>query len=115
MVRKTTLSLVALTCLIATSTSWATTPPAVAVEPVVAAQSSNIGVMYPIVLATGALAGVLAVNAMTYSIGTLPLSIGIPSTAPFVSPAAAAASRIFVITSGVLGAWVADTLYTSNQ
>ena len=67
--------------------------------------------VYPVVLAAGALAGVAAVNAITYSVGTLPLYTGMVSTAPIVSPAAAAASRIFVITSGVIGAWIASALY----
>ncbi|CAK0764232.1 membrane hypothetical protein [Gammaproteobacteria bacterium] len=67
--------------------------------------------IYPIVLAAGALAGVVSVNWLTYGVGTLPLSVGIETTAPVVSPAAAAASRIFVITSGVIGAWIADLLY----
>ena len=67
--------------------------------------------VYPLVLATGALVGVLGVNWLTYGVGTIPLSVGIETTAPMVSPAAAAASRIYVITSGVLGAWIADWLY----
>ncbi len=67
--------------------------------------------VYPVVLAAGALAGVAAVNVLTYSVGTLPLSVGMVSTAPIASPAAAAASRIFVITSGVIGAWIASALY----
>lgn len=121
MLRKTILSLTVLTCLIATSISWASAPPVATPEPVVTTEpepavvskSSGIGIMYPIILATGALAGVVAVNAMTHGVGTLPLSVGIVTTDPFVSPAAAAASRIFVITSGVLGAWLADSLYNS--
>jgi hypothetical protein len=69
--------------------------------------------LYPLVLAAGALAGVAAINVATYSVGTLPLSVGLAgaSAAPIVSPAAAAASRIFVITSGVFGAWIASALY----
>ena len=67
--------------------------------------------VYPIVLAAGALAGVLSVNWLTHSFGNLPVRVGMETTAPVVSPAVAAASRIFVITSGVLGAWIADFLY----
>lgn len=67
--------------------------------------------VYPLVLATGALAGVLSVNWLTHGFGNIPLRVGMETTAPMVSPAAAAASRIFVITSGVLGAWIADFLY----
>jgi len=70
--------------------------------------------VYPLVLAAGALAGVAALNAVTYSVGTLPVSLAYVSTAPTVSPAAAAASRIFVITSGVIGAWAANWLYTGK-
>ncbi|CAK0756760.1 exported hypothetical protein [Gammaproteobacteria bacterium] len=67
--------------------------------------------VYPLVLAAGAMAGVLTVNWMTYGVGNIPLYVGMETTAPMVSPAAAAASRIFVITSGVIGAWIADVLY----
>jgi hypothetical protein len=67
--------------------------------------------VYPLVLAAGALAGVMTVNWLSYGVGRLPLQVGMETTAPMVSPAAAAASRIFVITSGVLGAWLADLLY----
>lgn len=67
--------------------------------------------IYPVVLAAGALAGVMTVNWLTYNVGKLPLYIGVETLSPAVSPAAAAASRIFVITSGVLGAWIADILY----
>jgi len=70
--------------------------------------------LYPLVLAAGALAGVAAVNAVTYGVGTLPVSLAYVSTAPTVSPAAAAASRIFVITSGVFGAWFANWLYSGK-
>ena len=66
---------------------------------------------YPLALAAGAVAGVVAVNLLTYGTGTLPLSMNMGSTAPILSPAAAAASRIFVITSGVMGAWIADAVY----
>lgn len=81
--------------------------PATAPTPAVA----QTDYVYPLVLAAGALAGVAAVNVLTYSLGTLPLSVGMVSTAPIASPAAAAASRIFVITSGVIGAWIASALY----
>jgi hypothetical protein len=77
----------------------------------VQAPTAKTDYVYPLVLAVGALAGVVSMNALTYGVGTLPLAVGIPTTAPIVSPAAAAASRIFVITSGVTGAWIASWLY----
>jgi hypothetical protein len=67
--------------------------------------------VYPLVLAAGALAGVATVNWLSYGVGTIPLRLGIETAAPMVSPAAAAASRIYVITAGVLGAWIADLFY----
>ncbi len=67
--------------------------------------------VYPLVLAAGALAGVVSVNLMTFPYFTLPLSLSSPAAAAISSPAAAAASRIFVITSGVAGAWIASALY----
>lgn len=66
---------------------------------------------YPLVLAAGAVAGVMTVNWLGYAVGRLPLRVGMESTAPIITPEAAAASRIFVITAGVLGAWIADLLY----
>jgi len=83
----------------------ATKPPADLIE------SEPPDHLYPLVLAAGALAGVVSVNWLTHGVGTLPLYVGIETMAPAVSPAAAAASRIFVITSGVLGAWIADAFY----
>jgi len=67
--------------------------------------------IYPLVLATGALAGVVGVNLMAFPYFTLPLSVATPAGAALSSPAAAAASRIFVITAGVSGAWIASWLY----
>jgi hypothetical protein len=105
MFRRLVLTMLALSCLVATSTTWA----ADAAEP--QAQANNW--VYPLFIAAGAVAGVAATNAFTYGVGTIPYWIGITTNAPIVSPAAAAASRIFVITSGVLGAWIADIIYTS--
>mgnify|MGYP006277772973 CR=1 FL=1 len=89
--------------------------PAVAAKPAakseVVAPAAGPDMRYPLALAAGAVAGVVAMNMLTYGVGTIPLSMGAPSTAPIISPAAAAASRIFVITSGVVGAWIADALY----
>ena len=101
-------ALIALSCLIPSTETWAAPNPD-ASQP--DAQSQQVDLVYPLVLAVGAVAGVVAVNALTYSVGTLPYWVGIPTSAPIVSPASAAASRIFVIASGVLGAWIADALY----
>ena len=67
--------------------------------------------VYPLVLATGALAGVVAVNLWSYPYFTLPLALDTAAGPTISSPAAAAASRIFVITSGVTGALIANWLY----
>lgn len=90
------------------ATLTATPDPTLTTAPTPAPASDAL---YPLVLAAGALAGVATVNVLTYGLGTLPLVIGVETAAPIISPAAAAASRIFVITSGVLGAWIADALY----
>jgi hypothetical protein len=68
-------------------------------------------IYYPLALATGAVAGVVTINMLTYGVGTLPLTLETATAAPIISPAAAAVSRIFVITSAVVGAWIADALY----
>jgi hypothetical protein len=67
--------------------------------------------LYPLVLAAGATAGIVAVNYLTWGVGNLPYSLAVVPAGPIISPAAAAASRIFVITSGVTGAWIASWLY----
>ena len=67
--------------------------------------------VYPLVLATGALAGVVAVNLWSFPYFTLPLSVQSVAGPAISSPAAAAASRVFVITSGIVGAWIASWLY----
>ena len=99
--------LIALFSLI-TSPAWSGTPAGIPDQTPPPPSDS----LYPLVLATGALAGIATVNVLTYGLGTLPLVIGIETTAPIISPAAAAASRIFVIASGVFGAWIADALYS---
>ncbi|MEI6985915.1 MAG: hypothetical protein WCK65_07295 [Rhodospirillaceae bacterium] len=67
--------------------------------------------LYPLVLATGALVGVVGVNYWNFPYFTLPLTLAVPYSAVISSPAAAAASRIYVITSGVAGALIANWLY----
>lgn len=109
MFRSIALTLIAWSCLVSASTTWAAASPMDALH----TQTQQTDWAYPLVIAAGAVAGVVATNAFTYSVGTIPYWIGITTTAPIVSPAAAAASRIFVITSGVLGAWIADALYTT--
>jgi len=99
--------LIALSCLAVSPGIWAANPDAAPQG----TQSQQTDLVYPLVLAAGAVAGVVAVNALTYAVGTIPYWIGIPTSAPIISPASAAASRIFVITSGVLGAWIADAIY----
>ncbi|HAS51476.1 MAG TPA: hypothetical protein DCS21_06950 [Gammaproteobacteria bacterium] len=84
-------------------------------EPAPTQETGSSDALYPLVLTAGALAGVAAVNVLTYGVGSLPLVIGAETAAPIITPAAAAASRIFVITSGVIGAWMADSLYTRSQ
>lgn len=84
-------------------------------EPAPAQETGSSDAFYPLVLTAGALAGVAAVNVLTYGVGSLPLVIGAETAAPIITPAAAAASRIFVITSGVIGAWLADSLYARSQ
>ncbi len=67
--------------------------------------------VYPLVLATGALAGVVAINLYSFPYFTLPMALDSAAGPAISSPAAAAASRIFVITSGVSGALIANWLY----
>jgi len=105
------IALIALTGLAPSLVSAASTPKQATKQPSVLIESEPPDQIYPIVLAAGALVGVVGVNWLTYGVGTLPLFVGVETSAPAVSPAAAAASRIFVITSGVLGAWIADLIY----
>lgn len=103
MYKRVMIGWVALSCLVS-STVFA------AQQPQPPSQKIEIHV-YPLVLAAGALAGIMGVNYLTYGVGRLPTSVGMSSNAPIISPAAAAASRVYVITSGVLGAWAAAYLY----
>jgi hypothetical protein len=69
---------------------------------------------YLMTLATGALGGVALGNILTGTIGTLPYFAGAGEAVgvgPLASSAAQAASRVYVIASGVFGAWTADWLY----
>jgi hypothetical protein len=70
---------------------------------------------YLFTLGAGALAGVAAGNYLTMGIlGTPPYYLGAAAadtTGAIASSAAQAASRVYVIGSAVLGAWVADYLY----
>ena len=72
---------------------------------------------YLTALAAGALGGVALGNVLTGTIGTLPYFAGAGEAAgagPMASSAAQAASRVYVIASGVLGAWAADWLYPED-
>lgn len=75
-----------------------------------AAKSDHV---YPLVLAAGATAGIMFVNWLSSGgIGTLPYSLSVAGGTRLAGPASQAVSRIYVITSGVLGAWLADVLYS---
>ncbi|NYZ17266.1 hypothetical protein HL658_32375 [Azospirillum sp. RWY-5-1] len=69
-------------------------------------------------LSAGALGGVAIGNMLYGPLGTLPYYAGsgvaAGEGAGLASSAAQAASRVYVIASGVLGAWVADYLYGVN-
>lgn len=69
-------------------------------------------------LSAGALGGVAVGNMLYGPLGTLPYYAGsgvaAGEGAGLASSAAQAASRVYVIASGVLGAWVADYLYGVN-
>ena len=70
---------------------------------------------YALTLGAGAFAGVAIGNFLQVGvIGTLPYYVGAGvanATDILAAPAEQAASRIYVIASGVLGAWVADFVY----
>lgn len=70
---------------------------------------------YLLTLGAGALAGVAVGNYLSYgALGTPPYYVGAGvanAAGALASPAAQAASRIYVVGSGVLGAFVADYLY----
>jgi hypothetical protein len=70
---------------------------------------------YKLSLAAGAVGGVALGNWLSGWTGGLPLSGAATARASalgtFASSAGQAASRVYVVTAGVLGAWVADALY----
>lgn len=69
-------------------------------------------------LSAGALGGIAVGNMLYGPLGTLPYYAGsgvaAGEAAGLASSAAQAASRVYVIASGVFGAWVADYLYGVN-
>ncbi|MGE0718053.1 MAG: hypothetical protein AB7P02_21580 [Alphaproteobacteria bacterium] len=70
-------------------------------------------------LAAGALGGIAIGNVLQGSLGTLPYYAGageVAATASAMASAAAqASSRVYVIASGVFGAWTADYLWRRNH
>lgn len=70
---------------------------------------------YLVTLGAGALAGVAAGNYLAMGIvGTPPYYVGagaVDLAGAMASTAGQAASRVYVIGSGVIGAWIADSLY----
>ena len=70
---------------------------------------------YLVTLGVGALAGIAAGNYLAQGIvGSPPYYVGsgaVDLAGTMASTAAQAASRVYVIGSGVIGAWVADSLY----
>lgn len=73
---------------------------------------------YMAALAVGAAGGVLAVNLLSGWGGAMPFYNGAGTVfagAEMASSASQAASRIKVIASGVLGAWVADAIYNASE
>lgn len=70
---------------------------------------------YMLALTAGALGGIAAGNLLVGWAGGLPLSAAATTEASvagtFTSAAGQAASRVYVVASGVLGAWAADALY----
>jgi len=74
---------------------------------------------YLVSLGAGAFAGVVAGNYLALgTLGVPPYYLGAAAAeagGAMASTAAQAASRVYVIGSGVLGAWVADLLYGHNK
>lgn len=69
---------------------------------------------YMLALTAGALGGIAAGNLLAGWAGGLPLSAAAAEASAagaFTSAAGQAASRVYVVASGVLGAWAADALY----
>jgi hypothetical protein len=64
----------------------------------------------------GAFGGVVVGNLLSGGLGTVPYyaGIGAATAGELSSSAAQAASRIYVVTAGVFGAWVADWWYRSG-
>jgi hypothetical protein len=76
-----------------------------------------VDMAYGETLAVGALGGVVVGNLLNGGLGTIPYyaGIGTATAGELGSTAFQAASRIYVVTSGVFGAWAADWWYRSQQ
>jgi hypothetical protein len=75
-----------------------------------------VDMAYGETLAVGALGGVAIGNLLAGGLGVIPYyaGSGVAIAGPYGTAAFQAASRIYVVTSGVLGAWAADWWYRSQ-
>ena|GEM_PF-3659227 len=68
-----------------------------------------------IVIGLGAIAGVVAFNAATLGLGSLPGGAALTGAAILPAEASVAVNRVYAVTSAVAGAWTADYLHTSTS
>lgn len=71
--------------------------------------------IYPFVLAAGAVTSVVIFNWLTSGyIGVLPINTSVVGTGSLVGNTATALSRVYAVTSAVVGGWIANWLYTGQ-
>jgi|GEM_PF-2335087 len=78
--------------------------------------AEKLDVLYPFVLAAGAVTAVIVVNYLTSGgyIGVLPMHVGVTGVGPITDATATALSRVYAVTGAVVGAWIANWLYTGE-
>ena len=70
---------------------------------------------YPLFMAAGAVAGVVAVNLFTSGyVGMLPYTTGLSGVGPITDATATGLSRVMAVTGIVTGGWIANWLYTGR-
>ncbi len=71
--------------------------------------------LYPLVLATGAVAGVVGINLLsTGYAGFLPSSVANATSGPVADATVLGLSRLYTVVGAVTGGWIANWLYSGS-
>ena len=68
--------------------------------------------LLPVVIGLGAIAGVVGFNVLALGVGALPGGLAYAAGSTVPAEMSVAMSRVYAVTSAVLGGWAANYLYT---